>query len=183
MMKYAGLSLILALAAPAGAAGIIYDCDTAADHYSELALPAGAAAFSVSGNVRLNQTAPSKKFVPLTRVQVASAFTPGQAPVSYAGFTLSTLPADARKTPSGASVVQMLSYEAAGKDDDIVLESMLDKPGEVQHFTLAYDGSNLSLKIGSRSKTIPLRVTDPIVRIICSTGEFLFTDLIITPSR
>jgi hypothetical protein len=182
-MKAAGLSLLLTLAAPAGAAGITYDCDTAADHFSELALPAGPGGFSVSGNVKLNTLAASKKYVALARIQVAAASAPGQAPASYAGFALSALPADPRKTPSGASAVQMLSYNVAGKEDEILPLSMTEKPGSVQHFNLTYDGSSLSVTIGTQSKTFPLRVADPVVRIVCSTGEFLFTDLTITASH
>lgn len=182
-MKAAGLSILLALGAPAGAAGILYDCDTAADHFSELALPAGPGAFSVSGNVQLNALAASKKYVAVARIQVATASAPGQAPTSYAGFALSALPVDPKKTPSGASAVQALSYNVAGKEDEILPLSMTEKPGSVQHFTLSYDGSNVAVKIGTESRSFPLRVAEPVVRIVCSTGEFLFTDLSIAASR
>lgn len=179
-MKAAAISILLAFAAPAAAAGITYDCDTAADHFSELALPAGPGAFSVSGDIRLNTIAASKKFVAMSRIQVASASAPGQAPTSYAGFELSALPVDPKKTPSGASAVQMISYNVAGKEDEGLPLSLLEKPGTPQHFMLVYDGSNLAVTIGSQSKSFPLRVADPVVRVVCSTGEFLITDLVIT---
>jgi hypothetical protein len=179
-MKAAGLSIILALAAPAGAAGITYDCDTAADHFSELALPAGSSPFSVSGTLRLNTLAASKKFVAVSRIQIASTYAPGQSPASYAGFSLSALPVDPKKMPSGASAIQMIDYNVAGKEDEALPLSILEKPGTPQHFTLAYDGSNVAVTIGTQSKSFPARVSDPVVRIICSTGEFLITDLEIT---
>jgi hypothetical protein len=179
-MKAATASIFLALAAPAGAAGITYDCDTAADHFSELALPAGPGPFSVSGTVQLNTLAASKKFVAMSRIQIASASAPGQPPAAYAGFSLSALPVEPKKTPSGASAIQMVDYNVAGREDEGLPLSMLEKPGTPQHFTLAYDGSNVAVTIGTQSKSFPLRVADPVVRIVCSTGEFLITDLTIT---
>ena len=174
----AGLAL-LALPATAVAAGITYDCDTAANHFSELVLPTLGVPFTVSGNVQLNALAGSTTYVPIARIQVASSAAPGQSPNVYAGFSLSALPADAKKTPSGAPAIQMLSYNSSGKDDEVLPLSMMTKPGTVQPFTLSYDGSNVSVNLGNKVKSFPLKTTESVVRIICSTGEFLFTDLAI----
>lgn len=178
----AGLTLSL-LPATAVAAGITYDCDTAADHFSELDLPAADVPFTVSGNVQMNALAGSTIYVPIARIQIASSAAPGQSPDAYAGFSLSALPADAKKTPSGAAAVQMLSYNVNGKDDEVLPLSLITKPGTVQPFTLSYDGKKVSANLGNETKSFPLKISDPVVRIICSTGEFLFTDMTIKPLR
>jgi hypothetical protein len=177
-----GLALF-ALPGAATAKGISYDCDTAADHFSELKLPAGDGPFKVSGNVQLMTLAGSKAYVPIVRIQVAPSSAPGQSPAAYAGFSLSALAANAKKTPTGAPALQMLSYNVAGKEDEVLPLSMMTKPGTVQPFTLSYDGSRVSVDIGGEARIFPLKAADPEVRIICSTGEFLITDLTIAPSR
>jgi hypothetical protein len=174
-------ALAAAASAPAAAAGITYDCDTAAGHFSELVLPAPGASFIVSGNVRLNTLAASKTYVPVVRIQIALPSAPGQSPDAYAGFSLGVLPMDAKKTPSGASAVQMLSYVASGREDEALPLSIMTRPGTVQPFSLSYDGSQVSVGLGSEAKSFPLKTTEPVVRLICSTGEFLFTDLTIKP--
>jgi len=170
----------LSLPTTAMATGITYDCDTAANHFSELVLPAHIP-FSVSGNVQLNALAASKAYAPITRIQIASSSSPGKSPSVYAGFSLSAIPMDAKKTPSGAPAIQMLSYNSNDKEDEEVPLSIMTKPGTVQSFTLSYDGSNVSVNLGNDTKSIPLKTTEPVVRIVCSTGEFLYTDLKIIP--
>jgi len=178
----AGMALLLCPAS-AEAAGITYDCDTAADHFSELDLPAGGTPFVVSGTLQLNALAASTTYVPIARVQIASAAAPGEPAKAYAGFSLSALPVDPRKTPSGASAIQTLSYNVSGKDDELLPFSIMTKPGTAQPFTMSYDGSRVSVSLGAETRSIPLKAADPVVKIVCSTGEFLFTDLAITASR
>jgi hypothetical protein len=176
----AGLA-VLASPAPAAAAGITYDCDTAADHFSELVLPSPGASFVVSGSVRLNALAGSKTYVPIARIQITSSSAPGRPADAVAGFSLSALATDPKKSPSGESAVQMLSYNVSGKDDEVLPLSLMTRPGTVQAFTLSYDGSQVKVNLGSESRSFPLRTAEPVVRIMCSTGEFLFTDLTVTP--
>jgi hypothetical protein len=178
----AGLFLF-ACPAAATAAGITYDCDTAADHFSELALPTDGSPFTVSGKVQLNSLAGSAKYAAITRIQIASAVAPGGTPDAYAGFSLSALPANAKKTPTGAPAIQMLSYNVNGKDDEVLPLSLTTKPGTVQPFTLSYDGNNVTVGLGTDTRTFPLKAAEPVVRIVCSTGEFLFTDVTITTQR
>lgn len=174
--------LAIVLPSAAGAAGITYDCDTAADHFSELLLPAPAAPFTVTGTVQLNAMAASSKYTPIARIQVAAAAASGQSPSAFAGFALSALPTDPSKNPSGASALQMLSYNVTGKDDEVLPLSMMAKPGTIQPFRLSYDGSNVTVSLGTDVRSLPLRTGSPVVRVICSTGEFLLTNLQIQPS-
>jgi hypothetical protein len=178
----AGLGF-LAIPAAARAAGITYDCDTAANHYSELSLPAGGAPFTVSGTVQLNAIAASKTYAPMARIQIASPAAPGQSPGAFAGFSLTALPGDAKKTPSGAAL-QMLSYMSSGTKEEVVPLSTMTKPGTPQPFSLTYDGSKVVVALaGAETKSLALTAADPVVRIVCSTGEFLFTDVTIAPAR
>ena len=176
-------SIFLAVPAAAGAAGITYDCDTAANHFSVLSLPTGPAPFTVSGIVQLNAIAASKTYAAGARIQISSPAAPGDNADAYAGFSLTALAADAKKTPSGLPGVQMLSYIVNGHEDEVVPLSTMTKPGTPQPFTLAYDGNQVVVSLGAETKTLPLKASDPVVRITCSTGEFLFTDLAIRPSR
>lgn len=178
----AGLA-VMAFPAMALAAGITYDCDTAADHFSELVLPTGSAPFTVSGKVRLNSLATSKKYASETRIQIVVPAAPGQPPSAYAGFSLGAISVDAKKSPTGNPTVQMLSFAVNGKEDETLPSSVTAKPGNVQPFTLAYDGNNVVVTLGNDSRTFPLKAAEPAVRITCSTGEFLYTDLAITPSH
>jgi hypothetical protein len=148
-----------------------------------LDIPSVGVPFTVSGNVQLNALASSTTFVPIARIQIASSTAPGQAPDAYAGFSLSALPADAKKTPAGEPAIQMLSYNSTGKDDEVVPASTATKPGTVQPFTLSYDGNTVSVNLGGEAKSFSLRTPEPVVRIVCSTGEFLFTNVTIKPSR
>ncbi len=167
----------------ATAKGITYDCDTAADHFSELVLPAGSAPFVASGNVRLNAMAESREFLPVVRVQIATPADPGSSPDEFAGFALTVVAKGKAKLPPGVAAVQMLSYTAKGKEDEVIPPSMLVTPGTVQPFSLAYDGSNVKVTLGSETRDFPLKAAEPVVRVICSTGEFLITDLTIAPTR
>ena len=66
--RHALVFALLALPSMVDAKGITYDCDTAANHFSELILPAGTGPFTVSGNVKLNALADVTKYAPIARV-------------------------------------------------------------------------------------------------------------------
>lgn len=165
--------------AAAASAGITYDCDTAADHFSELVLPAPGTRFVVSGSVQLMTLARSKTYVPTARVRIGSSSAPGASASVFAGFSLTAMAADPKKTPSGAAAIQMLSYNINGKEDEALPLSLMTKPGTVQAFRLSYDGSQVRVDLGNETKSFAVKTTDPVVRIVCSTGEFLFTNVTI----
>jgi len=170
----------LGMPAAAGAAAITYDCDTAANHYSELVLPAPAGPFTVTGNVKLNAIAASTDYIPVARVRITTATPPGKS-ADAAGFSLSAVPTKA--LPDGATAVQMLSWNVTGKDDEALPFSMFAKPGTVQPFRLTYDSGNVAVMLGTEAKTLRLKAAEPVVQIVCSTGEFLFTDVVIQAGR
>jgi hypothetical protein len=172
-----------AASTPAVATGITYDCDTAANHYSELVLPGPAGPFTVSGNVQLNALAEVTKYTPLARIWISAASEPGHSPESYAGVSVMALPIDAKRSPTGAPEIQMVAFNVNGKEDQIEPLSMLMKPDGPQPFSLSFDGRNVLASIGNDQRTLPVNASAPVVRIVCSTGEFLFTDVTIQPSR
>lgn len=165
----------------ASASGITYDCDTASQHFSELVLPAPSGSFTVTGNLQLRTIAEVKKWAPLGRLDIGSAFQPGSSPDVFAGFSMIALPIDKRKSPTGEDVIQALKFTNRGKEDEMLPFSMLAKPGTVQPFKLIYSGSEVTVILGSETRTYQLKTAEPVVRVICSTGEFLFTELEIKP--
>jgi hypothetical protein len=171
----------LTVSSPAIAVGITYDCDTAANHYSELVLPAPSGPFTVSGNVQLNALAEVSKYTPLARVQISSSTEPARSPESFAGVSVMALPVDAKKTPTGSPAIQMVAFNVNGKEDEIEPLSMLMKPGGALPFSLSFDGKSVSASIGNDQRTLPVKTSAPVVRIVCSTGEFLFTNVTIQP--
>jgi hypothetical protein len=183
MSKFFGFALLaacnLSCAAQAAAAGITYDCDTASGHFSELVLPAPSGAFVVDGKVRLMQIAEIGKFAPLTRLAISGPSpAPGETPENLGGFVLTALPANAVKKGAGKGLMQFLRWDernggASKSHDPFALA------GEAQEFDfrLSYDGSTVAVRVGGQEQRIALKVSNPVVRIICSTGEFLYTDV------
>lgn len=91
MESFAMMTSAPAMAAPNG---ITYDCDTAADHFSELVLPAPKGPFIVRGQVKVKAIAASEEYVPLTRLAIMEAPEKlGASSQNQAGFSLAALPA------------------------------------------------------------------------------------------
>lgn len=167
-------------AAHAAGRGITYDCDTAPGHFSELVLPAPSTAFTVTGNIKVNNIAKDKKWAPIARVRIGSAPAgPGAAPSAFGGFELTALPG--KSVSLLLDTVQALSFDASGRDTEIIAAS-LQSTGAVQSFRLAYDGRSVAVTIGTETRSYPLTTSEPVVQVICSTGEFLMTDLRVEPS-
>lgn len=185
----AGLMLLgLAMAGPvraqAPAAGISYDCDTAADHYSELVLPAPEGSFSITGKVQLMNVLGGKKFVTLTRIMLTSrSATPGRSAVESGGFTLSALTAGAlglRDLPKDRAVEYTTWLKPEGKSGEGEPQFVQSEEAPMP-FALTYRGGMLDVALGEQKMTMPLEVKEPVLRIVCSTGEYLYSDLEMHP--
>lgn len=166
-----------AMAAPA----ITYDCDTAASHFSELVLPAPGNSFTVTGQLQVNQLPPFDKHAPITRLMVMPGdIVPGGDIPNWAGFSLNALPAKMvdKSVKDDKIMLQFLNWNAAHdrKTEDFKPFGFA-KAGDKLSFTLTYDGAAVTLSVAGEKTSIPLKVADPMVRIVCSTGEFLYTDL------
>ena len=159
------------------AKGITYDCDTAANHFSELSLPAGQA-FTVSGRLQILNMAPSKQYVPLARLAISNATNQaGPSSEGWAGFQFGNLPGS-KGLPTGLLQSTALTKGAATQDALLGIASSRDIA-----FSLAFTGTAVNMTIDGHQATLPFRADQPIVRIVCSTGEFLFDDMEIIPSR
>ena len=175
--QWAVVAAAAALTAGANAAErpITYDCDTAAGHFSELVIPAPVVAFTVTGNVRVNAIAKDKNWAPNAKLLISPPPTsPGDNPTSHAGISVTALPG--KSVSVAMDVVQYLSFAGTGQKDEIIAGSF-KAPGNPQPFSLTYDGQSVVATVGGESRTYPLVTTEPVVRIVCSTGEFLFTDV------
>jgi hypothetical protein len=169
-----------ALAQARADSGITYDCDTAANHYSELVLPAGAAPFTVTGKVKLLSVVASKEYVPIARLSISNASgQPGPADEGWAGFECMVAPAAKGKTPTISALA--FSRREVGKENDVDIAGA--PSGEDVPFTLAYDGARVSVNVDGHTKQFEFVSSKPVVRIVCSTGEFLYSDILIRPRR
>lgn len=174
--------LMMSATGQAQTQGITYDCDTASSHYSELALPIPAGPVTVTGKLKLNQIASIDKYTPMVRLAIASASQPGDAPTDFAGFQLSAFPAAKLgvKTKDKKAVVQGLQWDETRGGQKIAHDMFgLTDDAPVYEFTLSFDGDAVAAKIGGEEQVMPLKPASPVVRIVCSTGEFLITDLVI----
>jgi hypothetical protein len=148
-----------------------------------LELPAPAGGFVVEGKVRLQQIGQIDKYSPLTRLAIASApAAPGKSPDEVAGFVLTAVPASAVKKGAGKGLIQFLQWDErrGGTQQPNDAFDLATAPQELS-FRIVYDGHTATMRIGDQEKSLPLVAKQPVVRIICSTGEFLYTDLKISP--
>ncbi|HVR91083.1 MAG TPA: hypothetical protein VHG29_08340 [Novosphingobium sp.] len=159
------------------AKGVTYDCDTAAGHFSELSLPASPA-FTVSGHLQILNLAQSKQYAPLARLTVSNATdVVGPSSEGWAGFEFMNLPGN-----KGLSTgfLESTSLAKGGTKQNTVLGIASSRDVA---FSLTFSGNSVRMNIDGHENSIPFNADRPIVRISCSTGEFLFYDMEIVPTR
>lgn len=156
----------LIVATPATAGTLEYDCDTAAEHFSELkqTLDAGT---GISGTLTARQMAKSKNIAAMTRVSLRSADGKNALSLQLLGAP------SVDKTMLLASVVVRVD----GKDEETQLGPI--SLMEALPFTLDVDGAGkASATMGRWRHQAQIMLGDaPIARITCSTGEFLYQNL------
>lgn len=164
--------------------GITYDCDTATGHFSSLVLPSPRGAFTVEGKVQLRQIADIGKWAPGTRVTIIGGLADaGSVPTEGAGFLLAALPAKLIDKRAGKGIVQYLQWQENHAGNQTMSEPFAIRPAkEEMPFSMRYDGKVVTMTIGGAQTSVTLMQPATDVRIICSTGEFLYTDLKITPA-
>lgn len=176
--------LLTALPVQAKASAISYDCDTRGDHFSELLLPVPDGSVTVTGKVQVRDLAEFKKYAPLVRIGFAqSAGNPGEAPVDIAGIKITAMPAKlvdkSIKDPKLA--IQLLQWDEFAGGKEVESEPINVLPvGEALPFSLRLTGTSVSINFAGSKRTFATEINSPVVRVICSTGEFLFTDLSIS---
>ena len=122
-------------------------------------------------------TAASKEYLPLARLAISNASDqPGPSEQGWAGFEYDMVPAD-KKTPATA-ILASSTFEAGKK----VEMHPFAIPGAAEiSFSLAYDGTHVTMTVDGHEKQLDFVATRPVVRIVCSTGEFLYANLLIRP--
>ena len=124
--------------------------------------------------------------MPATRVQISSeTAAPGQSAPEVAGFVLEAIPAKALnlRTKDDKAVVQYVFWDerSGGTNKDHVPFGPIEYLSSLS-FSLAFDGSSVTVVVGGKQQQIALATAKPVIRVICSTGEFLFTNLKIQPA-
>jgi hypothetical protein len=172
-----------ASAALAQGPGITYDCDTPSGHFSDLVLPAPSGAFVVEGRVQLRQIATIKNFLPITRIAISSQPPAhGQPSAEVAGFVLTALPEAKLRKGAGKGLIQFVNWDERHSGNTVEHPPIgITAAPQEQAFQIAFDGQAVALKVGSHQQTLPFKGANPVVRIICSTGEFLYANLTISP--
>jgi hypothetical protein len=184
-MAIAVSAVMASASAHAASKGISYDCDTAADHFSELVLPAPAGGFVVRGQVKVNAVAASAKYVPLTRLTIAETQdAPGASPKNAVGFELSVLPAKMLgvKTKDKNPFLHFAGWDETRSGTAVSYAPVpLAETQEARPFSLIYDGKTVTMQFADQQHSIAFTTNSADVRLICSTGEFLYTGLTIEP--
>ena len=186
MKKLAPLLLVLLgnTASQTADQGIIYDCDTASGHFSSLVLPVPSGGFNIHGKVQVRTLAEVGKWAPLTRLTAVSRLADASdSPTAGAGFMLQALPAKMVDKRAGKGAVQFLQWEEHKAGSRTESEPFGLQPAMQElAFTMRYDGNAIAMSVGGDQTSMIIGQPLSAIRIICSTGEFLYTDLKITPA-
>ncbi|TWH86153.1 hypothetical protein [Novosphingobium taihuense] len=179
---------LLMAAAPAQgkASAITYDCDTPSDHFSELLLPVPDGAVTLTGKVQVRKLAQFKQFAPMVRIGfVQSAGNPGEAPSDTDGIKIVAMPAKLvdKSIKDPGVLIQLLQWDeyVSGKEMESKPISVLPV-GEALPFSMRLTATSISISFAGSDKSFATAINAPVVRVVCSTGEFLITDLLISPT-
>jgi hypothetical protein len=162
----AGLSVLVA-AGEAKAQKLEYDCDTTPEHYSELKLTQSGPAYAVTGSLSARRLYRGKRFAPIGSVNLSAADGSWSVRISLIGYA----------TESDKVVTGQLRIIRNGKAEEPSLGVF--EVGKPVHFalSLAADGKG-SASLGGQTLPVAVQATGPVTAsVVCSTGEFLFTDL------
>jgi hypothetical protein len=177
-----GLGVALALqGAPSPAqnkasSGTRYDCDTPANRFSDLTIPAGRVPFIVTGKVRFASATQSAQLAPMTRMAISSAAGAGATNEGWAGFEYAMLPDPADSQQRRAQLAFTLR-QAGGANSG----QPLGAPSADEVEFSMYDGTAVLVIVDGKPRRMPFAVAVPAIKIVCSTGEFVYSDLRINP--
>jgi hypothetical protein len=147
-----------------------YDCDTLAEHFSQLKVAQTGPTYSASATVALQTSYAIKKYVTL------GGFSFEAADGSWAArLRLVAMSADKTTVMMGTLAVTRNGKAEPEQTVGDVLEYQPGKPYPIK-LTLGPDGGSATL--GSTTIPVNLKATGTVnVSVICSGGEFLFTNL------
>ncbi|MCJ2182835.1 hypothetical protein MTR62_09040 [Novosphingobium sp. 1949] len=167
---------------PSPLQGMSYDCDAAQNHYSEIVLPVPDGPFAVTGKVAMRHMIADEDYVTNARIVISSRAngTRRAAPGAF-GIHLLAVPARAAKLTDlpPDQTVELAQWEMAqGAQSDAW---RVDSAQGGLPFAMRFDGARVATQLGAVVRSDALVPEAPVVRISCSTGEYLFTDLVVKP--
>jgi hypothetical protein len=168
MLTVALLTLGLSMAAgEARAAKLEYNCDTTPDHFSELKLTQPGPAYAMTGSMTARGLYRGKDFATIGSVNLAAADDSWSVRVALTGVAKTSdkiLVGQLRVTRNGKT--EEVSFGAFNANAPVPFALTLDAAG------------NGRASLGGQTLPVPIKASGPVTAsVICSTGEFLFTDL------
>jgi hypothetical protein len=158
--------LMLPLSAAAFADPITYGCDTPADHFSAIEQKVSLSSFSIKGSIQPNEFRKGK-YSPLAQIYL-------QSPDEKYKWAMQVIALEAK----AKEAFVFLDMTDNGKDSEPFPIGMV-KLGEKLSFDVSItDGTKIKFKIGDMDGNPELNLgTQATLNIICSTGDFVFSDL------
>lgn len=171
---FCSLGLACLAVCPAKAAGITYDCDTPSENFSELIMPQFGP-FRVSGNLQMVVLRESSRYLPMGRIAVRDDSGSPDMPSAWAGLTFTNM-VGSREVPTGLLVTELVL-----PGNQAARTNLRAASARTIAFTLTFDGARVTGMVDGQAFELPFSAANPAVQINCSTGEFLFTNLEISP--
>ncbi len=169
LLAACGLALVFA-GSEAQAQKLEYDCDTQAEHFSELKSLQDGPTYAASGNISLREIFGVKDYVTLGTL----VFEPLDKSWRV------RLGMIAMKAGKKSVIMGSLEITRNGKaEEPQALGNILEyEAGKTYPIKLAFDSNGGSATLGGNTVPVNLKASGKIeVSVICSGGEFLFTDL------
>ena len=125
------------------------------------------------------------EWAPLTRIQIAQSSENRDDLKDLAGFVFAALPAKFvdRKIKDKNKIIRFLTWDEKESGVDKGHENIrLDDIEDVIKFSISVSGTEVRGRFADKEQVMYLHATDPIIRIVCSTGAFEYTELKIEKS-
>jgi hypothetical protein len=167
LLLAAALGAGLVAANGAAAQKLEYDCDTGADHFSQLKLAGDATSHGIAGKITARQFYKSGKYIPVANVRLEGPDGWG-VQIRLSG-TVKTGP-----TLMLGSLLTLHNGSIAGKTP---FEGIFDATSPLEFaLTIAPDGAGTAA-LGGQTLHFTARTDKLAPEVGCSTGEFLFNAL------
>ncbi|MBA4305962.1 MAG: hypothetical protein C0429_04430 [Sphingopyxis sp.] len=161
-----GLIPFCLLITSANATPITYGCDTPADRFSAIEQSVNLQNFSINARIQPNEFRKGE-YSPLAQIYIAS--------VDEKNIWALKVVAPSHKAKSA---LVFLDMTVDGKTDEPFLIGNVDLGQQLPVSISVTDGAKISFKIGEMAGTPELALGGTAnLKIICSTGDFVFSDL------
>lgn len=164
---YAALLVVLACNPALAAEPLQYDCDTAAGAFSELKQPVAGSSFQrVTGKVQVLSGRIDQRWLPAAAIRLDSTD----------GHSIAVqLSAEGRD--KGDITANLVAWH---KDDSQTQNLGRYDRSEIRSFSISPASAGVTVQFGKEKFDLPFNLaTLASVSVTCSTGEFLFTDLVL----